>query len=594
MSVLETPRILFRGQIAWDPIVTNNYESFYNECTSQTVLSPGETVQAFRQAAIQSVKSGNWNPHGTHRSVMFETAVSGVDLGNGVVLDDPFVTAPVAFSGMLVDLEPYGTFTSQLFFDTMNFGIAGGCRIVAPRTSRFTDRYINFSRNLTYKVIAGVASVVWQTSFAKTQGLRIDAHGSTALQALSKALEDDDVLGLTVRWNAYRTLYYNTQDKAALPGLQSQLVERLEGGGFQPNPSRSMLVGVVGLWRRGEPAHEPGDRALLSTEAQTGPVVATAHARLSGSRLTLDLSNSVSETGVDLVKQPLGDLSVVAVDPASGKDLATLGTFDYSQYDRAAYERSSGIVTLPVDPGVASQAAKANLELRQANGTVLLREEALRALPTAPNTYLDEGQSTTVQVQVFDRGAPAPAGVDVTVATLSADGGTVVETSVVQTGEGGLADVNISSTKGGGVVGYMLVPGSNPTIPDGIDPQLTTYMYVRTLPADADIAQLPATWENVYAKVLSNWNAMAPCMDNWLRLDDAEQVRAYGPVLKRLTDPSQFESFRFMPVTRDMTAGERTLLYAFLDGTKALHAMSEAAEPEQKDNVKLSRAMRSH
>lgn len=37
-------------------------------------------------------------------------------------------------------------------------------------------------------------------------------------------------------------------------------------------------------------------------------------------------------------------------------------------------------------------------------------------------------------------------------------------------------------------------------------------------------------------------------------------------MLKRLTDPAVFESYRFMPVTRDMSAGERALLYAFLDG----------------------------
>ena len=66
--------------------------------------------------------------------------------------------------------------------------------------------------------------------------------------------------------------------------------------------------------------------------------------------------------------------------------------------------------------------------------------------------------------------------------------------------------------------------------------------------------------------MLSNWEAMAPCMDNWLRLGDPQQVLAYGWVLKHLTDPGNFEAFRFMPVTRDMSAGQRTLLYAFLDG----------------------------
>jgi hypothetical protein len=36
-------------------------------------------------------------------------------------------------------------------------------------------------------------------------------------------------------------------------------------------------------------------------------------------------------------------------------------------------------------------------------------------------------------------------------------------------------------------------------------------------------------------------------------------------MLKQLTDPANFENYLFMPVTRDMSRGERALLYNFLD-----------------------------
>ena len=42
-----------------------------------------------------------------------------------------FVGVPAQFTGMLVDVEPYGGTSSQLFFDSMSFGIDGGCRIAA-------------------------------------------------------------------------------------------------------------------------------------------------------------------------------------------------------------------------------------------------------------------------------------------------------------------------------------------------------------------------------------------------------------------------------------------------------------------------------
>jgi len=572
MSVLETPRILFRGQIVWDPIVTNNTARFYNENTSEPVYpSPTDKVSAFRTAAIASVdpkKGGLWNPQGTHRSSFFETAISYADLGKGPVQDDKFVGSPVSFLGMLVDLEPYGTNSSQLFFDAMTFGIDGGYRIAAKRSTRMIARYVNFGRNpVGYR--AGIASVVWQTCFAKGD-LRVDAFDSKALQALKKKLDDDDVLGLTVQLNAYRTIYYNSLEvPAKLPELSAALIAKLNAGGFQPNPARSMMVGVVGLWRKGEPVHEPCGRAMIGA---TGNPVATAHARLTGDSVTLDLSNSISETGLDLVKQNLGDLTVVAIDPKSG-DPITLGTFGYSQYDTDAYLRTSGIVTVPLK---AKAPDSANLQLRDAKNNILLAESPLRAIPLTPNLYVNQGDTRTVEFQVYDRGVPAGAGVEVTVCVMSGDGNTIESSSRLVTGADGVVRFPLTGVQGG-IALYVPLPGADPVRPvQGIDPQVNTFMYVRTLPADEDTAILPATWDNVYARVLANWHAMAPCMDNWLDLGNAAQVYSFGPLIQKLTDEAAFEQYRFMPVTRDMTAGERALLYNFLNGPPPQPAAAEA------------------
>ena len=65
-------------------------------------------------------------------------------------------------------------------------------------------------------------------------------------------------------------------------------------------------------------------------------------------------------------------------------------------------------------------------------------------------------------------------------------------------------------------------------------------MYVRTLPADEATAKLAPTWDNVYTGVLANWNAMAPCMDNWLRLDKPAQVKAYRRCAQETDRSGQF------------------------------------------------------
>lgn len=596
MSVLETPRIYFKGEVSWDPIVTNNTPSNYDENDGETVYPPPpapHTVQAFRSSAIQQVvAAGNWNPHGTHRSVFYNSSVCGVDTGGGLRTDDPFVNAAANFKGMLVDLEPYGTLSSQLFFDAISFGIDGGYRISAPRSSRFIARYINFNRNSANQMIAGVASVVWQTSFPKNGSLRIDAFESAALKSLSEALQADDVLGLTIRLNVYRTIYFGdptlTNGSPAAANAAQELLTKLTGGGFQPNPARSLMVGVIGLWRRGEPAQEPGERMLVqsASPASTSSVnLGSAYVLASGASLTLDLSNSIPEIDQCLTKQDLGTLNIVAVDPATNATIH-LGSFGYSQYDRTAYEGASGIVTIPLATGASDLAGK-NIQITDSLGTVLFVEMPQRLIPTTPNLYLDEGAQGNATFQLYERGVPAAKQVAFTLYQVTSSGSTTK--SQANTDANGVFTLPLTAG-GGSILAY--VPGfteaEDPT-QNGINPQVNTYMYVRVRPADNAIAELAPTWDNVYANVLANWNAMAPCMDNWLNLASPDQIRAFGATLKGLTNPANFESFLFMPVTRDMSAGERTLLYKFLDAPSV--AAAAVSAPARK-YVRLSRAMR--
>ena len=591
MSVLETPRIYFRGEVAWDPITTNNYNTNYDEDTGETIYPMvAENVKAFRAQAIAEVGTmGNWNPHGTHRVTFFNSAVCGFDTGGSTSTSDPFMDAAANLKGMLVDLEPYGAYSSQIFFDTMSFGVGGGYRILAPRTSRITARYINFARNRANAMIAGVASVVWQTSFEKADGLRVDAFDSPALKSLAAALNADDVLGLTVRFNAYRTIYYDNPDltnkSPATAAAAKELMAKLNGGGFQPNPARSLMVGVIGLWRKGEPAHEPGDRALI----QVAQSPASSHVRVNAAALVVDLSNSVPEVDKSLTKQDLGTLSIVAVDPNT-QAVTNIGTIAYTQYDRAAYEATAGIVTIPLAAGTAPTLADQDIQIRDSSGNPLLAELPLRGIPAAPNLYLDEGDHVNTTYQVYNRGTPATTRVSLNLYQMDAAGGQPTSVTQMSTDTSGVLTLPITAGAGS-ITAYVpsFSAADQPT--SGINPQANTYMYVRVRPTDYAIAQLPATWENVYVKVLANWNAMAPCMDNWLKLDDPVQVKAYGAILKRLTDPANFENFLFMPVTRDMSAGERSLLYKFLDSEPVQTLLRTDAKPAD-SFARLSRSMR--
>lgn len=613
MSILDTPRIYFTGQMAWDPIVTNNYPQFYNENTADPA-PPGDSVADFRQRAIGYVDPKNWNPHGTHRS-NFLAQVSGVDTGGGLDTSDPVVGVPADFLGMLVDAEPYGQYSSQLFFDALQFGVSGGYRISCPRTFRVMSRYVNFNRNTYNTVKAGVASVIWQTSIPKDCGLQLDPHDSPALQALAEALAAEDVLGLTVRFNTYRTIYYDDPTILVNSGgqlsLQAQaLIAKLNlPDSFQPNPARSLMVGVVGLWRQGEPACEPGDRILLAQGPAQAQPVATGFARVTGDALVVDLANSVTEVDAELTKQDLGTLSVCAMSADGQSIVQVLGTIPYSQYGRDSYVATSGLVTLPLSPSQVDVATAAPLQIRSGEIVYLAEtvlapsNQRLQAVPmTQQNIYMNVGDAVvSTAVEVLDSGAPAAAGVPVGRYSYNGDTGAVVFVDTATTDPDGIAWFDIAAASRGQIDCYLFTAGAGASAPTQLDTQINPYIYVRTLPADSDIGAMEPSWTNVFNNVLAKWNAMAPCMDNWLWLNDPAQVHAYGGILRKLTDPAAFEAYRYMPVTRDMTDGERTLLYAFLDAPldpeakpfKAVLAQAAAeAGPPLPEGTRLSRAMR--
>jgi hypothetical protein len=236
--------------------------------------------------------------------------------------------------------------------------------------------------------------------------------------------------------------------------------------------------------------------------------------------------------------------------------------------------------------GVAETLASQNLQLQDSAGKVSLTELPLRGIPSDPNLYLDEGEKASPSFQVFRRGVPATGPITFTLYQTD-NSGTPTGSQTVTTDAAGVLTIPITAAAGS-VFGYVPSFSSADQPTQGIYPPVNTYMMVRVRPADNAIAQMDPTWENVYVNVLANWNAMAPCMDNWLDLANPQQILAFKGLVKRLTDPSFFEDFLFMPVTRDMSAGQRTLLYNWLSTGAA--GIEAAAAPHR--HVDLSGSMR--
>ena len=142
----------------------------------------------------------------------------------------------------------------------------------------------------------------------------------------------------------------------------------------------------------------------------------------------------------------------------------------------------------------------------------------------------------------------------------------------------------------GGVTQYVVSQGEIDPQDNQINPPVTTYMTVRVLPSDSSLHNLTPSWENVYENCLKDWYAMAPCMDNWLDLNDEFAVKSNARLVMALTHPDNFERFLFMPVTRDMSAGKRRLLHRFLKNDVT---SQEKASTETSDLATLSKSLRS-
>lgn len=306
----------------------------------------------------------------------------------------------------------------------------------------------------------------------------------------------------------------------------------------------------------------------------------------------------------------------VMTPPRSGYTLA------YRDYDQGSYETNCGIIDFKFDPGLYSQIKDGTLVVRvpAKDGSGLI--DALTERPWSAQTddrglYLNEGELLSFNVSVFLRGqraanaklmiakySPAltsdpmsyvntpvvaistngPQIVNVTngtTTTVSTDGTTPIQTNVtvVDVDANGVAQVTISAANAGLPV-LMFYPfaqgGPLPTpqydfdnaIPSGV----SYYTTVRVLSFDdAFVAQFVQLWNStydpaqawnfIYSNILYVYDMIYPVMLRFVPLGDRQRVEAAVDQVLTLIAPSYFaESTLAMPITRDMSAGKRTVL----------------------------------
>jgi hypothetical protein len=567
VSQLVRPRIHFGGSFQTNPGTGNNDDVLDRtgvvDTTSVTVHPPegmaDEDFRRWMEGRTSTADPGRpgrlragWNYYGNNRCDFVDVAVTAVEPSDGsLVADaqaDPLVGAQVTFGlAVMVDLDPKGFANTQIFADSLEVTLQDGSRFGGER-AWFHSRWLNRNRNLGVPGFGG-ASAVFHGSIPDA-ALDWETGGSPALERFRQDVERGG--GLTVRF----CLYLLT------PRLgEEALAEQYRAGKQVANPAVGRVVGTLGVWRSGELASVALGRLLVPSGSMIGDKVpitlgpAVAEVDHDAHRVTLDLVSTFPEVDASGAKAFLGE-AVLRV--RAGTRTSDIGPVPY---DQATYERTAGLVEVPFDPALGSAIAAGELVLVTGQGGEMLVEAPVMAESDDRCLYLQEGESATVRFAARARGAPLAEPVRFLVVHHPGRGAPlpVVECpETVDVGAGADGGLTLKAANPGcTVLRLARSPGARQ-----LDTARDPYVSVRVLPADdyGHVGDDQLTFGLVYKEVLRYYHLLHPAMSRVLDLGDERVMTAAASTLLLRTDPATWLGARYMPRTRDLSAGKRRLL----------------------------------
>lgn len=354
-------------------------------------------------------------------------------LGNPFGSDKP---TPARF----VDISPWQNTFTALYFDRLVLGDAT-CGLTATRAYRMLDRFLNFN----WGAVQGLNTVTtaWQTCFPR-ENLQWQLGDSALLKALQQQMEAQNAQGLMFRFTTYLTYYdrngiFNDYPPVNTRSNSLKALEALHGiyqagldnvADIVLNPAYSRTAGVLGLWFANEYPTAPAGRRLEpvgefpipdgnpKATIQLGVISAQAQ----GDLLSLDLGTGFpfqpvpnsQNTVPQCEKLKLGSFQVGIQQNGEFQPLADL-TFD--QYAQAAFDKRAGLVDLPVmDAVTRTEAGTLALQTQGSSPMLAAQQQMWTAEVVESGTFIDVGDTRTLQIMVQYDGLPAPAGTTLWVA----------------------------------------------------------------------------------------------------------------------------------------------------------------------------------
>jgi hypothetical protein len=336
-----------------------------------------------------------------------------------------------------VDVSPWQNTFTALYFDKLVLG-DDQCGLTLKRQHRMLDRFLNFN----WGALGGLfyVTTTWQTCFPK-ENLQWVIGNSQLLKDLQDQMEQQQAQGLMFRFSTYLTCYdrngifnnyppINTHstDPQVQANVQAMYQKGLDNvADIFFNPAYSRTAGTLGLWFADEFPTAPAGRRLVPvptgsvplckpgsppTNMTLGVISVQAHA----DTLSLDLSNTFPFYPLDKT----ADIPVAEKYNAGNYQLgirqdgqfSPLASFGFEDYRQAAFDKRSGILDLPLSADAQKKLQTGSLEL-QLQGTTPVQASAQQmwtAEVVESASFIDVGDSRTLQIMVQYDGLPAPAG----------------------------------------------------------------------------------------------------------------------------------------------------------------------------------------
>ena len=581
MSYLDSPRLHFSGWFQADVSTINNDVRFFQN-------------DSFVQEYQQLGQNGSWNPEGTGVFRLLDCSVTGGFL-RGLRLtsttEDPVIGMTIENAadrapGKLVDLDPQQQMVSQIWGMQVRL-ISQAAQTIfqgeyAP--AAFTNLWQKQQQGvrLDQQLAACYQSVVENVAWT-------DVHSSPLLRALKEATEDSV---LSIEFNVFGY------------GRDSTI----------PRYTMGHVAGTIGPYKRREPKHFVRGRQMIAVAPNfTKPAggVNSLQAKVSndGQSLTVDFGNSFPILTADSGLMDIGHvlLGVLTTSPP-----AVLPAVDKTQFQLIGevgyladgwYTQTAGVETFDLtgNPTARQLLPTCPLVLLSPNedGTFkVLIQESIGGLYVRADSFvfrIDPGETQRIEFHATQFGAPLANSVINLSATEGFMGGTgggdtvsppmrptapipkigtpkdaIEYNSSIKTNADGYAALEISASRTGPGTPRGYLSGQLYGIAYQLDTHPPGYVsnslnYVSILAFSRKDPPKCPTWYGDIQRLFTQYGNLYPIMGRYV-----VDLGSYSSVVSRikilrLAFSLPIGDANHMPVTRDLGAGDRATILAWLD-----------------------------